>query len=147
MDFSYTYLFWAFLLGIISAASLPLGSWVGLITQPKRTVIGFLAAFGAGALFAALAVELVAPTLNAITSAGDLDGQARSAAIASFGSLVVGMFVGCISFVVLDQLVNAHGGFLRKSATTMAWFTQKKKTTANWCFTRSFIHNNASICS
>lgn len=49
LEFNLTHLYWAFLLGIISAASLPIGSWVGLVTKPKRVLIGFLAAFG-GAL-------------------------------------------------------------------------------------------------
>jgi len=129
MDFNSTHFLWAFLLGTISAASLPLGSWIGLITKPKGILIGFLAAFGAGALFAALAVELVAPTVNAVTSsdATTLSDHDTESSVAAFIALIAGSLIGCISFVVLDQLVNAHGGFLRKSATTMAWFGQRKK--------------------
>lgn len=127
MEFSFTYLFWAFLLGTISAASLPLGSWIGLVTRPKRFLLGFLAAFGAGALFAALAVELVAPTVNAVSAKEQSGAHGSESALSAFVALVIGSIVGCVSFVVLDQFVNAHGGFLRKSATTMAWFTQKKK--------------------
>lgn len=127
MEFSFTHLFWAFLLGTISAASLPLGSWIGLITKPKRVLIGFLAAFGAGALFAALAVELVAPTVNAVTVADHSGGHLTDSAFSAFIALVLGSILGCVSFVVLDQIVNAHGGFLRKSATTLAWFGQQKK--------------------
>ena len=129
MDFNSTHFLWAFLLGTISAASLPLGSWIGLITKPKSILIGFLAAFGAGALFAALAVELVAPTVNAVTSsnAATISDHDTESSISAFIALIAGSIIGCISFVVLDQLVNAHGGFLRKSATTMAWFGQRKK--------------------
>lgn len=127
LEFNFTYLFWAFLLGIISAASLPIGSWVGLVTRPKRVLIGFLAAFGAGALFAALAVELVAPTVMAVTLSGHLETHSLDSPISAFVALIIGLIVGCVSFVVLDQIVNAHGGFLRKSATTLAWFAQKKK--------------------
>lgn len=126
MQFSLTHLTWALLLGIISAASLPLGSWIGLITRPKRFVIGFLAAFGAGAFFAALSIELVAPTVNAVTN-GHTDQHGLDSPLFAFIALLLGMVAGCVSFVVLDQVVNAHGGFLRKSATTMAWFSQKKK--------------------
>jgi len=129
MVFNLTHFAWAFLLGTISAASLPLGSWIGLITKPKVFFIGFLAAFGAGALFAALAVELVAPTVTAVTAAESAAGLIHDtdATLSAFIALIAGSIIGCISFVVLDQLVNAHGGFLRKSATTMAWFGQRKK--------------------
>jgi len=50
-------------------------------------------AFGAGALLAALSVELV-----------------------------VGAAMGGILFFLLDQLVNAHGGFLRKTSTSITYF-------------------------
>jgi hypothetical protein len=55
-----THLVWAVALGAISAVSLPLGSLVGLQTQLRPGYISALAAFGAGALIAALSVELVA---------------------------------------------------------------------------------------
>ena len=64
--FSAQYLIWAIMLGAISAFSLPLGSFVGLQTKLRPNAISVLAAFGAGALIAALAVELVAPTVFAL---------------------------------------------------------------------------------
>ena len=67
MDYFTTqHLIWAILLGGISAFSLPLGSAVGLRTKLPPNTISILAAFGAGALIAALAVELVAPTVFAL---------------------------------------------------------------------------------
>jgi CRP-like cAMP-binding protein len=39
-----------------------------------------------------------------------------------FFSLLIGAVLGGILFVILDQLVNAHGGFLRKTATSIAYF-------------------------
>jgi hypothetical protein len=57
--FSARYIVWALLLGGISAISLPLGSIVGLHTKLQQGAISTLAALGAGALIAALAVELV----------------------------------------------------------------------------------------
>jgi len=59
--FSWKYLIWAMSLGALSSVSLPIGSLVSLITRPKPKLISTLAAFGAGALIAALTVELVAP--------------------------------------------------------------------------------------
>jgi zinc transporter ZupT len=56
------YFAWALLLGGLSAASLPLGSLIGIRFKFTASQTSFLAAFGAGALLAALSVELVAPT-------------------------------------------------------------------------------------
>ena len=125
LEFSFTHLTWALLLGLVSAASLPLGSVVGLLTRPRRVLLGFLAAFGAGALFAALAVELVAPTVEAVAHRHE-HPETAGQTVAQFAFLVAGSLIGCVIFVVLDQLVNAHGGFLRKSATTVAYFTRKR---------------------
>lgn len=116
---------WAVLLGALSAVSLPLGSLVGLHTNPRPLFISILAAFGAGALIAALSVELVAPTVAA------LDHQApaspHGAPLTNFFALVVGAVLGGILFVVLDQVVNAHGGFLRKTTTAIAFFQTSKR--------------------
>ena len=72
--FSLRYLIWAVTLGGLSALSLPLGSAVGLLTSPKPQIISVLQAFGAGALIAALSVELVAPTVFAL---GEHSGAAH----------------------------------------------------------------------
>ena len=58
----YQFLIWAIFLGGLSAASLPLGSVLGLVWNPGNRIIGMMTAFGGGALLAALAIELVAPT-------------------------------------------------------------------------------------
>jgi hypothetical protein len=55
--------FWALLLGGMSAISLPLGSLLGLVWQPKPKLTAAFTAFGAGALLAALSIELIAPTV------------------------------------------------------------------------------------
>ena len=59
-----TLVYWAFFSGGIAAFSLTLGSLVGLTLKIPSYIIGILAAFGAGALLSALAIELVAPTVN-----------------------------------------------------------------------------------
>ena len=65
-EIPWQYVIWAASLGGLSAVSLPLGSLVGLGTNPRPQFISVMAAFGAGALIAALSVELVAPTVAAL---------------------------------------------------------------------------------
>ena len=122
--FTTQYLIWAILLGAISAFSLPLGSLVGLQTKLRPNTISMLAAFGAGALIAALAVELVAPTVFAL---GADHGESHPGdPKAHFYALIAGAVVGGCLFVVLDRIVNAHGGFLRRTSRTIAYFTARK---------------------
>lgn len=123
MSFEATYLVWAVLVGGLSAVSLPAGSGIGLVLRPRASLTAVLTAFGAGALLAALAVELVAPTVHALVHGGAHAGEALGAFIA----LVTGCVAGGILFVVLDQLVTAQGGFLRKKATTIAWFSTTRQ--------------------
>ena len=122
--FSVQYLIWAVMLGTISAFSLPLGSVVGLQTKLRPNTISVLAAFGAGALIAALAVELVAPTVFALGAdhGGSHHGDPRT----HFYALVAGAIAGGCLFVVLDRIVNSYGGFLRRSSRTIAYFTDRK---------------------
>lgn len=121
MDFEPTYLVWAVLLGGLSAASLPLGSLVGLWLQPRATLAAVLAAFGAGALIAALSVELVAPTVAALGEPGE-----HGDSVAAFWALASGAVAGGLLFAVLDRLVAERGGFLRKASTAISWFTQRQ---------------------
>jgi len=118
------HLIWAVMLGTVSAVSLPLGSAFGLQTKPRPVYISVLAAFGAGALIAALAVELVAPTVFALEeSAGS---SHRGNPHTNFYALVAGAVLGGTLFVLLDRLVNAYGGFLRRTSSTIAYFTARK---------------------
>ncbi len=124
-SFSWTYFTWAVLLGGLSAFSLFLGSIVGVYrTFPKR-IIGALAAFGAGALLAALSVELVAPTMMTL-SFPELRHFTSESIYASPIALLVGMILGGILFVTLDQVLNAHGGYLRKTATTLTYLSKSR---------------------
>ena len=119
--FSWQFIIWATALGALSAVSLPMGSLVALRINPRPAFISIMAAFGAGALIAALSVELVAPTVLAL-HAGD-GSPHTSEALLDFFALLTGLVLGGILFVTLDQLVNAHGGFLRKAATSISYFT------------------------
>lgn len=116
------YLFWAVSLGGLSAASLPLGSVAGLVLQPRAATAAVLAAFGAGALIAALSVELVAPTVAALGQSSDHGSE-----VAAFWALALGAIVGGLLFAVLDRLVAERGGFLRKASTAISWFTHRQR--------------------
>ncbi|MCK6440610.1 MAG: cyclic nucleotide-binding domain-containing protein, partial [Planctomycetes bacterium] len=122
-SFSWEYFAWALLLGGISAISLPLGSALGLMVTPRPKVTAALTAFGGGALFCALAIELVAPTASALTEPAQHGHNPHDA---MYG-LLSGMLGGGILFFMLDQIINAHGGFLRKTASTIAYMSMRRK--------------------
>lgn len=122
--FTAQYLIWAIMLGAISAFSLPLGSVVGLQAKLRPDAISVLAAFGAGALIAALAVELVAPTVFALEA--NNGGSHHGNPYTNFYALLAGAVVGGCLFVILDRIVNSYGGFLRRTSETIAYFTERK---------------------
>lgn len=101
----------AFWMGIISASSLPLGTLTTLVWKPSNRAVGILMSFGGGALLAALTIDLVGAAL----------------ARGHFFSLAIGCIIGGILFVVLDQIVNNHGGFLRKSSTVIQYARRKRR--------------------
>jgi len=93
----------AFLYGIISAVALPLGAVLAFKWTPKPRLLASLMAIGAGALLAALTIDLVAVSVDK----------------GHFFPLAGGMIAGGIFFVILNKIVNSKGGFLRKTATTI----------------------------
>ena len=123
--FTLEYLVWAITLGAISAVSLPLGSLVGIHTNPRPYIISALAAFGAGALIAALSVELVAPTVFALHAPGGASGHGDP--LDAFLALIAGAAIGGIVFTLLDKVINSHGGFLRNTASTISYLTARKR--------------------
>lgn len=94
---------WAFLIGLTSAASLPLGAITARLWAPTDRQIAFLMAFGGGALLAALSVDLVASAL----------------ARGQLAPLSTGWAIEGLLFIVLNQVVNNYGGFMRKASTTI----------------------------
>jgi CRP-like cAMP-binding protein len=100
----------ALFFGLISAVSLPLGAIAARLWVPSDRVLAALMAFGAGALLSALTIDLVGDALE--------EGE--------FFSLAGGAVLGGALFVVLNQLVNKKGGFLRKSATTFRYLRRLK---------------------
>jgi zinc transporter ZupT len=136
LPFSTKHLMWALVLGGLSAISLPLGSLSGLIFKPKPKIAGSLTAFGGGALIAALTVELVAPTAMRLIDPFERgmtvaeEAAARAAAPMELISILGGMLLGGVVFFVLDALVNEKGGFLRKTATSMAYISRARQKRA-----------------
>lgn len=88
----------AALWGLLTAGSLLLGAAIALMTRPGRRVVGLTIAFGAGALIAAVAYELV------------LDAFETSA-----GGAALGFGAGALAFYAGDRLVDRRGGHGRKS--------------------------------
>jgi CRP-like cAMP-binding protein len=103
----------AFLFGGLSAASLSLGAATGILFKPPQRLGAAIMAFGAGALFAALSLELVGEALER------LDG--------GFWPVGLGCLAGGVSFVLLDRAVNSGGGFLRKRSTLSRHLGQEKR--------------------
>lgn len=109
---------WAFMLGVLSSISLFFGAVAGIFYTPKPSVTAAMTAFGAGALLAALSVELISPTvLDIVHHKHDLIPGAESHAFYTMGSLIFGCIVGGVVFVVLDEMLNNQGGFKRKLST------------------------------
>lgn len=113
------YFVWACLLGAISAASLPLGSWFGLRFKFTPNQISLLAAFGAGALLAALSVELIAPNTLALVGVED---ESSGHSLTAFFAMVIGCVIGGLIYVLLDNVVNKKGGYLRKTSTLLRYY-------------------------
>ena len=120
------YAVWASLLGALCAVSLPAGAALGVVWKPGTGVTSAMIAFGGGALLAALSLELVAPTVMAATDHGS-GGAHAGGGVAAMVALLGGCVAGCVMFVVLDQVVSAHGGYLRKSATTITYLSHRRK--------------------
>jgi hypothetical protein len=123
------YAIWAALLGGISAISLPLGSLAGIVFKPGPKITASFTAFGAGALMAALSVELIAPTVMEIVGQSvSSTGMAhdRSHAFYTLGALILGCILGGLLFVTLDEAINSKGGFRRKISTVITFFKKKE---------------------
>jgi len=129
VDYTTKYMFWAFLLGGLSAISLVLGSALGIIWQPSPRVTAAFTAFGAGALLAALSVELIAPTVQEFVeqSKESLAGTSGHNSSLEFIFLLGGCTLGGIAFYFLNEALNSKGGYLRKVSTTISHFNHKRR--------------------
>jgi CRP-like cAMP-binding protein len=101
----------AFLIGLVSALSMPLGALTALVWSPKNRALAFLIAFGSGALLAAVIIDLVG---NAKEKGHILE-------------LIIGSLLGNLFFTFVNFIVNKSGGFLRKSSTTLSYLSQQER--------------------
>jgi zinc transporter, ZIP family len=110
------YATWAFLIGAITTISLPIGAITGLTLKPGARITSILTAFGAGALLAALSIELIAPTVMDIVSQSGVAHTAKHKehAIYNMGALLLGCLAGGFLFYSLDELINSKGGIIRR---------------------------------
>jgi len=100
----------AFVIGLISALSLPMGAVTTFFWSPSDRVIAILMAFGGGALLAALTIDLVASAVEK----------------GHFYALAIGAICGGLMFVSLNSIVNDYGGFLRKASTTVYYLRRRQ---------------------
>lgn len=122
------YALWAFLIGALVTISLPMGAISGLAFKPGSKTTATFTAFGAGALLAALSVELIAPTVEEII--GHIQSpthmaQDKSHAVQTMGALLLGCVLGGFLFYTLDEFINSKGGFLRKVGSTINFMKHK----------------------
>jgi zinc transporter ZupT len=119
----------AFIFGIISSVALPIGALIAFRWTPRPKVLASMMAMGAGALLAALTIDLVS----------------ESMANGKFYPLAGGMITGGIFFAMLNLIVNGNGGFLRKTATTLTHIYRKQNHRQKLLFNRlskvQFFHN------
>ena len=123
------YAIWAFLIGGIATVSLPLGAVTGISLKPGAKLTSALTAFGAGALLAALSVELIAPTvMDIVGQSGSTAHKAheKGHALYNMGALIAGCLAGGFLFYTLDELVNSKGGIIRKVASYVNLLKRKK---------------------
>ncbi len=116
-----TLVYWAFFSGGIAAFSLTLGSFVGLTLRIPSYIIGILAAFGAGALLSALAIELVAPTVEHLVTAETPQEIYESKH--SFFVLIGGCIVGFPGELIIIHFVLFVILFSRSSGLTLNPFS------------------------
>lgn len=98
----------AFLWGIASAVSLPLGAAVGLAAKPGRRLTSALMAFGGGALLFALTIELFGQAIHHSHEHG------KAVILVTIATALVGGLL----FDGLNHVLNSRGAFLRKFGTT-----------------------------
>jgi zinc transporter, ZIP family len=92
----------AFVVGLLAASALLLGSLIAAVRPVKSRTIGLIMAFGAGALISSVAYELIAEAYR--IAPGER-------------ALGVTFFLGAFTFYVGDILIERIGGAKRKSAS------------------------------
>ena len=97
----------AFMWGIVSAISLPIGAVTGLWIKPSQKITSLMMAFGGGALLFALTIELFAHALHR-----SHEGHNNWIIFAA----MIGALLGGVIFELLNHLLSTQGAFLRKAS-------------------------------
>jgi len=101
----------AFWFGSFTAISLPIGAMLGIWLKPKARIVAAIMAFGAGNLLSALTLELIEPAFNRT----------------GFSPIAIGCILGGIVFVILNQMLEKSGGYMRKASTLISHLKVKKR--------------------
>lgn len=101
----------AFWFGAFTAASLPIGAMLGIWWKPSQRIVAGLMAFGAGNLLAALTLELIEPAFKH----------------SGFWPISIGCMIGCLTFTILNQILENQGGYMRKASTLISHLKSKKR--------------------
>ena len=128
---SIEYALWSFLIGLIVSISLPLGALTGYFFNPSRKITAVCTAFGAGALIAALSLEIIAPTIFEITGKIPSPTQMsheKKHSIYTLSALLIGCLSGGFLFFALDNLVSTKKRKNKKAGNKS--FTQKNSLPA-----------------
>lgn len=111
----------ALIWGCISAVSLPIGAVIGLWLNPQRRITSALMAFGGGALLFALTIELFAHALHRSDEGND---------VMIIFATMIGAILGGLLFVLLNQILNNRGAFLRKASLIKKHILKNKRVRA-----------------
>ena len=85
--------------GIVTTSSLLIGGAIALLFRPRRSIVGLVLGFGAGALISAIAYEL----LGDVVIERDRNG------------IAVALVLGALAFILGDLFIDKAGGSHRKS--------------------------------
>lgn len=106
-----SFIYFAFFMGLLSAASLPMGTLTTLVWQPSDRSLAWLMAFGAGALLSAVTIDLFSPAMQ--------DGL--------FLEVSIGAIIGSLIYLLLNKILNERGAFLRKTATAIQFLRRQQR--------------------
>lgn len=107
----------AFLWGLGSAISLPLGAILGIWLKPKQKINSALMAFGAGALLFALTIELF----------GHVPHHVQEHGYYALLAAIIGALAGGALFDGLNKVLNNHGAYLRKLSSARDYLITLRK--------------------
>lgn len=101
----------AFVSGLVAAASMVLGAFLGIWARPRQAIVAAIMAFGSGTLLAAISFELIEPAYER----------------AGIVPLAIGFLGGAAAFAAMNAALESSGGFLRKHSTAAGYLRRRKR--------------------